>query len=145
MSDKQTLIGNLGGRIDANVIFKIFCKNISRAKDIWSPFSFKSLVQNKGEWDLKNNKNTIYGIANNKENKGTEFSFGTLTMESQDIGNFHYGAVGKATPLFTEYILEEQAGKAQIESGTSKDLNGKKVYSHLFLGHMGMTLEIITI
>lgn len=123
MSGKQTLIGNLGGRIDANVIFNnLLSENMSKAKNIWSPFTFKSLVQDNGEWDLKNNKNTIYGIANDKENKGTYFSFGTSAMEPQDIGNFHYGAVGKATGLFPEWIIEEQAGENQIENKRSKEV-----------------------
>lgn len=121
MNDKQTLIGELGGRIDANVIFKnLLNENIEIAKDMWSPFAFKDLVQNKGEWDFKNNKNTIYGIANDEENRGTFFTFGERAMDAQDVGNFHYGVVGKATGLFSEWILEQQAGDAQIKSGTSK-------------------------
>lgn len=121
MNGKQSLIGALGGKINANVIFNnLLGENISKSKELLSPFTFKSLVQNKGEWDLKNNDNTIFGIANKKENAGTSFSFNKYEMESQDIGNFHYGAVGKAYGFFSEWFLEEQAGEAQIKSGTSK-------------------------
>ena len=121
MNGKQMLIGELGSRINANEIFKnLLNEDMSKAKEIWSPFTFKALVQGNGEWDFKDNKNTIYGIANEKENKGTTFSLGKFEMEPQDIGNFHYGAVGKATGIFPEWVLEEQAGEAQIKSGTSK-------------------------
>jgi hypothetical protein len=40
-------------------------------------------------------------------------------MTTEDFGNFHYGAVGKASS-FSDYTLYTQAGQAQIRSGTSK-------------------------
>lgn len=78
------------------------------AKGIWSPFVFKSLVQNKGQWDLKNNMKTIYGLANYyKDGK-----LNLLNMEDQDNGNRHFGAVGKAYGVFLEKLMLLQARAA---------------------------------
>ena len=42
-------------------------------------------------------------------------------MESQVIGNHHFGAVAKAYGLFpSEEFILKQAGEYQIKSGTSK-------------------------
>ena len=41
-------------------------------------------------------------------------------MESQDIGNHHFGVVGKAYGLFSEDFMFQQAGEAQKGAGTSK-------------------------
>jgi len=58
-------IGELGKTIDASKIFKnLLNKDIATAKGIFNPFTYRNFVKNKGEWDLKNNKNTIYGLAN---------------------------------------------------------------------------------
>lgn len=69
---KLTQIGELGKSIDGNKIFKnLLNKNIAYARNHSSPFEFRHLVKNKGEWDLKSNKNTIYGLANSFD-KGKE-------------------------------------------------------------------------
>jgi len=90
------------------------------AKGIWSPFTFKSLVQNKGEWDLKNNMKTIYGLANHYKDGTTQFTFQGKNLEAQDLGNHHFGAVGKAYGFFSEKFMLQQAGAAQMSAGTSK-------------------------
>ncbi len=41
-------------------------------------------------------------------------------MESQDIGNYHFGAVSLSYGFFPETFILEQAGAYQIKSGTSK-------------------------
>ena len=74
-------------------------KNSASAKKIWSPFRFRNLVKTNGEWDLKNNKKTIYGIANDGN---TRFEFQGKMMEAQDIGNHHFGVVVEAYGLFPE-------------------------------------------
>jgi hypothetical protein len=74
---------------------------------------------------LKNNKNTIYGLANSfdkgKEAK-TQFAFQGSNYTAEELGNYHYGATGKAWNffMFTEETLLEKAGDAQIAAGTSK-------------------------
>lgn len=123
---KLTQIGELGKSIDGNKIFKnLLNKNIAYARKHMDPRDFKNLVRNKGEWDLKNNKNTIYGLANSfdkgKETK-TQFSFQGSNYTAEELGNYHYGATGKAWNffLFTEEVLLRRAGSAQIAAGTSK-------------------------
>ncbi len=123
---KLTQIGELGRSIDGNKIFKnLLNKNIAYARNHSSPFGFRDLVKNKGEWDLKNNKISIYGIANSidkgKETK-THFSFQGSSYTSEELGNYHYGATGMAWNffMFTEETLLEKAGAAQIAAGTSK-------------------------
>lgn len=123
---KLTQIGELGKTINANKIFKNFLNaNITFSRKHSDPFAFRNLVRNKGEWDLKNNKGTIYGIANSfdkgKEIK-TQFSFQRANYTAADLGNYHYGATGKAWNLFAfgEHTLLESAGNAQIAAGTSK-------------------------
>lgn len=121
MNDKQTLIGELGGKIDANTIYSnLLNQNISYAEGISNPFTFYSLVKTGGEWDLKNNENTIFGVANKSKFGETLFEFGETKMEPQDIGNHHFGATGMATGLFSEWLLQSTAGFYQILSGTSK-------------------------
>ncbi len=58
-------IGEIGGTIDANTIFtNALDQNIEEADNLWNPFTFKNYVKTGGKWDLKSNKNTIYGLAN---------------------------------------------------------------------------------
>jgi RHS repeat-associated protein len=116
-------IGELGKTIDANKIFtNLLDKNIDIAGDIVNPFTFKDHVRNKGDWDLKNNKNSIFGLANSFD-KGkdvqTQFSFEGQSYTAPDLGNFHYGATGKAVWALSEQTLLTEAGKAQIAAGTS--------------------------
>jgi hypothetical protein len=81
------------------------------------------LVKNKGEWDFKNNTKTIYGLANSfdKGNESkTQFSFQGSNYTAEELGNFHYGATGKAVGIFGEQILLQKAGEAQVAAGTSR-------------------------
>ncbi len=112
-------IGEIGGTLNVDGIYaNTLNKNIGEAKDVYNPFTFKNYVKTNGKWDLKNNKNTIYGLANDGK---TQFSFNGKLMESQDIGNHHFGAVALAYGLFpSEKFILEQAGAYQIKSGTSK-------------------------
>ena len=49
----------------------------------------------------------------------TEFLFEGSKMTAQDVGNFHYGVVGKATPLLDDETLLRSAGGTQIAAKTS--------------------------
>lgn len=80
-----------------------------------NPFSFRNKVRNRGDWDLKSNTGTIFGLGNDGK---TQFLFQGNKMEAQDIGNHHYGVTGKSYG-FPEDILLKQAGDAQIKAGTS--------------------------
>lgn len=110
-------IGEIGGEINVDEVYSnLLEKNIEAGV---GPFKFKELVRNGGDWDLKNNKNTIFGLANHSEAK-TTFTFNGQSMEAQDIGNHHFGATGKSVGVFSETFMLKQAGKAQIAAGTSK-------------------------
>lgn len=112
-------IGEIGKTIDINYVYgNTIKKNIIEAKNIFNPFTFRKKVATKGEWDLKNDKNTIYGLGNDGQ---TQFLFDNQKMESQDIGNHHFGIVVLAYGLFpSEKFILEQAGAYQIKSGTSR-------------------------
>ena len=115
---KNIFLGELGGKINIDEIYTNLLDEDSKdAKSIWSPFRFREKVKTDGVWDLKNDKNTIYGLGNDGK---TTFSFQGKNMESQDIGNHHFGVVAKAYNFFDEETILRQAGKYQIESGTSK-------------------------
>ena len=115
-------IGEFGKTINANKIFKNLLKaNVAQAKGMGA-ISFYNKVKDHGDWDLKNASKTVYGLANayDAQNKTkTEFQFGGTEMTAQDLGNYHFGVVGKATGLFTENFMLQMAGMAQIRSGTS--------------------------
>lgn len=106
-------IGELGGVINADKIYtNTLANNISEAEGIWNPWSFKNKVTDNGEWDLKNNTKTIFGLAYDGE---TQFSFQGELMSSEDIGNHHFGAVALAVNLFpSEKFILKEAGKNQM-------------------------------
>ncbi|MBO4588306.1 MAG: hypothetical protein J5711_05310 [Bacteroidales bacterium] len=117
-NNKMTRLGELGGEIKADYIYSnLLKKNAERAKSMWNPFRFRKLVKTKGDWDLKNNKKTIYGLGNDNR---TTFLYNGNKMESQDLGNHHFGYVAKAFGLFSEEFILRQAGNYQIKSGTSR-------------------------
>jgi RHS repeat-associated protein len=120
-----TSLGELGKDVDVNNIYSnLLDQNAEEANNIWNPFTFRNKVKGGGEWDLKANSKTIFGLANIMANEGeisqTQFLFEGERMEAQDIGNHHFGVVGKAYGLFTEQFMLKQAGEAQMNSGTSK-------------------------
>ena len=73
-----------------------------------STFEFKRRVQNKVVWDLKQQD----------EYKGQSFKFNKIKVEAQDIGNIHYGYVGKAMGL-PDIVLLAGGSYAQLRAGTS--------------------------
>jgi hypothetical protein len=116
--DKVIPLGELGGKITADYIYSnLLQRNAKTAKAMWSPFKFRELVKTKGEWDLKNNKRTIFGLGNKRT---TNFIYKGEAVKSQDIGNHHFGYIAKAYGLFPEMFVLRQAGNYQIKSGTSK-------------------------
>lgn len=97
-------VGEIGGQIDANKIYgNLLNRNIKEAQKIINPLTFRNKVRNKGEWDYKNQKGSIFGLANDGK---TTFLFEGEEMESQDIGNHHFGAVSKAA--LGHILTEEQ-------------------------------------
>jgi RHS repeat-associated protein len=119
-NNKMTSIGELGDEVNIDYVYSnLLQKDAKTAKTMWNPFEFRNLVKTRGEWDLKSNKKTIYGLGNDNKNP-TIFIYKGKGMESQDIGNHHFGYVSKAFGLFPEDFILRQAGNYQIKSGTSK-------------------------
>jgi len=116
--DSFNQIGELGGEIDANTIYaNLLEQNVDEAEGLISPFAFRKRVKTNGKWDLKSDKNSIFGLGNDGE---TTFGFQGNSMESQDIGNHHFGVVSDAFGMFSEEFTLKQAGAYQIKSGTSR-------------------------
>lgn len=110
-------LGEIGGEINVDDIYSnLLEQNIEESEGILNPLAFKALVTDGGDWDLKADKNSIFGLGNDGE---TMFTFNGEKMESQDIGNHHFGAVALANPIISTLLGEEgilkQAGLNQIE------------------------------
>jgi RHS repeat-associated protein len=119
-ANSTSFLGLIGGNLDVNRIYSnLLDHNVSIATGIWDPRDFRNLVQAGGEWDYKVNTQSIFGFTTSLDSR-TRFVFRGSVMEAQDIGNHHFGVVGKATGLFPEIFMLRQAGQAQINSGTSK-------------------------
>ena len=81
---------------------------------ILNPFTFRKKVRNKGDWDYKNQKGTIY-----ESGKYNNYFFNGEIITGDAPGNINYGYVGKAAWWASEKLLFKQAGKAQKAAGTS--------------------------
>ncbi len=107
-------IGKLGGNID---ITEIMCNKLKQSvneaikMDI---IDYYYAVKQNGVWDLKNNTNTIFGVAWAVEkNLKTTFSFGNNeSMSAADVGNYHAGYTGRAAGI-PNYLLWKGAGFAE--------------------------------
>ena len=109
-------LGELGGEINVDIIFENLLELFTEMAEGMDPITFFNLVKPGGDWDLKNNMNTIFGLG---RKKGTIFYFQTVKMEAQDLGNMNFGATGKATGQFPEWFMHFMAGQAQIFEKTS--------------------------
>jgi len=96
-------IGQLGGEIKANRMLGNKLKADAKVAMGMELGDWKKMVQKNGGWDLKNNKNTIFGIAwafdeasgkKAKNGKETTFKYGSLKMNAADVGNYHAGYTG---------------------------------------------------
>ena len=110
-------IGDLGGNIDiSNVMENRLAESVEEAKSITSLSEFKDAVSAGSDWDFKNNEETIFGLAWSEKRK-TTFSFDDNTgMSAADVGNYHYGYVGKFVnggEGYSDYILCKGAGYAE--------------------------------
>ena len=122
------LLGQIGGTINIDEIYtNLLEQNIAIAKGIFDPRTFRDYVTAGGIWDYKirynqeGRNNTIWGYVNIGTKVSTKFSFQGKDMEAQDIGNHHFGVVGKACGFpFAEETMLRQAGLAQMRDGTSK-------------------------
>ena len=56
----------------------------------------------------------------NDVRSGKSWDYKQLGGQYEDLGNFNYGATGASTGLFDDKTLQQKAGEAQIDAGTSK-------------------------
>ncbi len=130
-------LGEIGGEINVDDIYSnLLDQNMEESSGMINPFDFRAKVTDGGDWDLKNDKNSIFGLGNDGE---TSFNFKGEQMESQDIGNHHFGAVALANPVISNLLGEEgilkQAGQNQMSKpGMSKPewQNYKEVTRYTF-------------
>ena len=126
--DEQSVLnflGEIGKEVDISEVYhNLLLLNSKVAKRMFNPWKFKKLVATNGEWDLKNNSKTIYGISNDSK---TKLLFNGHVMESQDVGNHHFGVMARSFG-FPLYFALRAAGKYQITSGTSR--KEWQVYRH---------------
>ena len=141
--DNFTQIGELGKKIDANTIYSnLLEKDAKEAKSMLNPFTFRNKVKTGGDWDLKNDKTSIFGLGNDGK---TTFNYEGEAMESQDIGNHHFGVVSEAYGLFPEKFVLKQAGDYQIKSGTSKpEWQQYKEVTNTYVSPTGMPMTTKT-
>lgn len=94
-----TKIGEIGKSVDASKIMPNKLNQSSSEAKQMNILDFYKAVKPGGDWDLKANQNTIFGVAwkYDQENKtNTTFSFaGYSNMTAADVGNFHFGYTGK--------------------------------------------------
>ncbi|WAC14694.1 DUF6443 domain-containing protein [Dyadobacter pollutisoli] len=110
-------LGELGSGINVDKIYSNILEENSSEAEGMGLVEYYNKVKNGAEWDYKNRANTIFGLVN-RLGDNTKFVFEGNKMEAQDIGNHHYGVLGRAAG-FNERLLLEQAGVAQIRGGTS--------------------------
>ena len=130
--DNLTLLGNLGGKIDASGWFPNLLKeNSEESDDTWDPRTFRDNVKQYGKWDYKYaspanpNKNArqhLLGIAFYRKDKTkgsgdlgeTMFNFDGSSGRAEDLNNLHFGVVGKAYGLFSETFMLKKAGAEEM-------------------------------
>ena len=120
-------IGELGGTINTSGIME---NKLSQSAEEAKSMNIKDYyfaVKTNGKWDLKNNKNTIWGVAwkFDEENKtNTNFTFSTYSnMSAADVGNYHAGYTGKflyGGHGLPDGILLDGAGFAEIAKCLSR-------------------------
>lgn len=100
----------------SEIMENMLAENSEEAKSITNLLEFYNAVKPGSDWDLKNNENTLFGLAW-KEARETTFSFGDYTnMTAADVGNYHFGYVGKFTKGgegYSKWTLSKGAGVAE--------------------------------
>ncbi len=109
-------IGELGGNIDMMSFFENkLAKSASEAKKK-GIFGYYKKVKKDGEWDLKDNENTIWGVAwkyDHDNNTNTTFSCSRFSgANAADVGNYHAGYTGVMAHI-PRYVLCKGAGAAE--------------------------------
>jgi hypothetical protein len=90
-----TIIGKIGETVDISYILNnIIDRNTKISKNL-NIFGYFDKVKENGVWDLKSNKNTIFGLAWSLTGEETSFSTAKLFFDdASDVGNYHAGFMG---------------------------------------------------
>lgn len=124
---KTEKIGEKGGKINVNKILpRTLRRNSNEAKQIKSIITFIKNVKTGGNWDLKNNTKTIWGLA-----KNSTFLYNKQNLSSEDVGNMNFGVVAKSYGFSQETALRG-AGLYQIyeRHSTSEWINGTTITAY---------------
>lgn len=108
-------IGQLGGDIDVNEILTNLLDRNAKIAEGKNIIGWVGLVNTNKDWDLKNNTETIFGLAwkfdgRLEADKFTNFLYKGLKMNgylnAADIGNYHAGFTGinVGIPRYLQYV-----------------------------------------
>lgn len=124
-------IGELGGTIDVNDIMKNILKRDGNIASGMTKDQWVWAVLPTHEWDLKNNMNTVFGVAWDFDKKQstvygtdshTSFQFKGLgengTFNAADVGNYHAGYTGVAVGM-SQRAQYTWAGLGEMAKGNN--------------------------
>lgn len=133
-------IGELGGSLDIHR-YGIYWNKLAESANITLDGGFTfgkwyNNVKGGGVWDLKNNKNTIWGVAwayDRANGTSTEFKANTLTFDdASDFGNYHAGFTGSMFGIRVDF---QKFGAGAVEQ--FKDIR-QGDFSQAFMQYMGL-------
>jgi RHS repeat-associated protein len=120
-------VGELGKKINIERFFNNLLADHGKVATGLSTFAWAGKVNKNGEWDLKNNKNTIFGIAwqfdkdalkTNPNAAHTSFSEGNNSFSSAaDFGNYHAGYTGTYCGINYEFQFMGAGAAEMLKNG----------------------------
>ncbi len=135
-------IGELGGNINVNeILANILSQNKNEINEFngITPIGWFMRVKKDGKWDYKDNKNTIFGVAWDYDQKNQEKNPGALntnflyknfaqngSFNAADVGNYNAGFTGSHVGLAK---IVQQIGAGVVEQ--SKQGNDFNIRNHL--------------
>ena len=135
-------IGDLGGEIDVSSVMENKLQESSTIAQTFRGNSKYSLYYDKvhtgGDWDLKNNEKTIWGVAWEYDNtNGTQTTFSCnrfSNASAADVGNYHAGYTGIMAGI-GKYMLCKGAGLAE----TVKSFRNWRIFDGLYRANSLLT------
>jgi RHS repeat-associated protein len=127
-------IGELGGTIDIHLIFTNVLNNSRAEAKETNALEWVNKVRLNGKWDLKNNKETIFGVAweydikrdaADTKNEHTEFLYNDCDkylFDAAAVGNYHAGFTGSVIGISTRLQKMGAGFVEQTKGDVSKNL-----------------------